>query len=491
MLRVAAMKQNGYPRRRPRDVLLGLLVWNWRYSSGFQASHTARRHQINAMALKPQQFASDTSESDDEFISSVLYEGTFEGMDNGVLAYLRDGGKTMPPKTRRLISQITSEYVYGVEGRPNLDSRGVTEVFDSEYEPLPVSVVVGSKTFGPGQGEELVVQIASLGVLYGLPAEILLKILDCAEPNNQTLKEFRTEFEAVGWEQVSFPSGLGIRVKKDLVFRTSRPSSDQSFFPPSRIPWKSRSSRRASEAAQRGIELAAKAVAPEQNFMTKEEFLVEIENEIQADPLSQVAETESTTSFSSGSLALGGDVLPSFPSQRYGMAWKRVKRLLISPTLPFADNATWKKFSGIWVTQIQRMKDAGRAGLMAYAFINFVLYTVGVTWQWRHIAVEAPSGNGATLVSLVARKFVKVFARVYLAAGVFKLVRIAASLAIAPSADRVLRFTQRKLRVSENAAFLLLLTLLLKTFFGTLAVVCLGDSALRQALKNPLEAATV
>ena len=128
------------------------------------------------------------------------------------------------------------------------------------------------------------------------------------------------------------------------------------------------------------------------------------------------------------------------------------------------------------------MKQAGRAGIMSYAFINFVLYTVGMVWQWRRIAVAVPVPDGATLVSLTIRKFMKAFTRVYAGAAVFKIFRIVAALALAPAAGRVLAFTQRKLRVSENTAFVILVTLLLKTFLGTLAVVFLGDSALRKAI---------
>ena len=134
---------------------------------------------------------------------------------------------------------------------------------------------------------------------------------------------------------------------------------------------------------------------------------------------------------------------------------------------------------------MKKLKDAGRAGLLAYAFMNFALYTVGMVWQWRRIAVDMPPPAGSTLVSLTVRKFAKAFTRVYVGATVFKLVRIVVSIAMAPAAGRVLSFTQRKLRVSENAALLILISLLVKTFLGAVAIVCLGDTALRTAIQLP------
>ena len=135
-------------------------------------------------------------------------------------------------------------------------------------------------------------------------------------------------------------------------------------------------------------------------------------------------------------------------------------------------------------SQYKKLKGAGRAGLMAYAFMNFVIYTVGMAWQWRRIQLDVPPPVGATLVSLTIRKFIIAFTRVYVGAAVFKLARIGISLALVPPAGRVLNFTQRKLKVSENAALVILITLLLKTFLGTLVVVFLGDTALRKAIQT-------
>lgn len=461
---------------------LTLLLWS---SVAFTSLPLQSPRITSPSQPKTLRFALDVSNSENDeqaFISSVLYDGTFEGVDDGMLAYLPDGGKTIPPRTRRLVSQITSQFIYGIEGQPNLSSRTIVEVIKSEYESLPVSMTVGNRTFGSGGGDLLVVQIVSLAVLHQLPSEIMLKVVDCAATENQALRDFKTEFEAVGWEQVSFPAGLSIRIKKGLISRTTQPS-DQSFFPPSRLPWRSRSSSRAAEAAQKGIRLASEAKAPEQTIRTKEEFLVEMENEIQAPPLSEVAVTEPSDMLSSEALSLQ-DALPSFPSEGYSRAWTKVKRVLMTPSPALASNAGWKKFSNVMDTQYKKMKDAGRAGLMAYAFMNFVLYTVGVTWQWRRIAVEVPLPAGATMVSLTLRKFIKAFTRVYVASAVFKLVRVGISLALAPAAGRVLSFTQRKLKVSENAALVILITLLIKTFLGTLAVVCLGDTALRNAIRS-------
>jgi hypothetical protein len=160
-----------------------------------------------------------------------------------------------------------------------------------------------------------------------------------------------------------------------------------------------------------------------------------------------------------------------------------------SPSI-LSNNKSWKKVSSAIDTQYTKIKEAGRAGLMAYAFINFLLYTVGVAWQWRRITVEMPS-SGATVVSITLKKLGKAFARVYVGASLFKLPRIVVALALAPAAGRVLQFTQRKLGVSENAAFAILVALLVKTFLGTLAAVILGDSALKKTIPPPMTSSTV
>lgn len=460
--------------RKLLAVGLILSLWSsWAFNSNPPISQRAifsPRQQHSNTPLHFSLDVSSNSENDEQaFISSVLYDGTFQGIDDGLLAYLPEGGKNMPPRTKRLLCRITSQYVYGIEGQSNLSPRGIAEVLESEYDALSVSMIVGDKTFT----DALVVQIVSLAVLYQLPSEILLKIVQCAALEHPTLKEFQTEFQAVGWDKVRFPAGLGLRLKKGIISRTSKPS-DQLFFPPSRLPWKSTSSSRAALAAQKGIELAAQSKAPEQTIRTKEEFLVEIENEIQFAPVAAVTEPVGVDG-SFGTLSLP-DTLPSFPSERYSLAWMRIKRAIMNPSPP-----AWSKLSKVMDTQYKKLKGAGRAGLMAYAFLNFAIYTIGMTWQWRRIQLDAPLG--ATLVSLTLKKFVIAFGRVYVGAAVFKLARIGVSLALAPAAGRVLRFTQRKLRVSENAALVILMTLLVKTFLGTLAVVCLGDTALRKALQ--------
>ena len=482
------------------SVLVAVLVAgiiNWRPSSAFQSlpiNHASlldsrqpsifRHHHLLSCSSKNPPFtriesslqAGDARNSDGDeaaFVSSFLYEGTFQGMDEGMLAYLPDGGKNIPPRMRRLIQKVTSEYVHGVNRRPQVGLADVLDVIDTEYESLSpsVSFKVGNQTFE----EPRIVQIVSLAVLHQLPKEITLQLFSAANDDNQAVVDFRSAFQDGGWEQVSFPQGLGIRIKKRLQFNPNQP-----FFPPSKLPWRTRSKRKAAVAATRGILKAAETQAPEQNVMTKEEFLAEIENEMQAAPLSGLPVNEPTDSIG-GTLTRDG-ALPSFPAERYSMAWTKVKRIFMDPSKPLTNNKTLKKILAVAQTQYNKLKQAGRAGIMSYAFINFVLYTVGMVWQWRRIAVAVPVPDGATLVSLTIRKFMKAFTRVYAGAAVFKIFRIVAALALAPAAGRVLAFTQRKLRVSENTAFVILVTLLLKTFLGTLAVVFLGDSALRKAI---------
>lgn len=113
---------------------------------------------------------------------------------------------------------------------------------------------------------------------------------------------------------------------------------------------------------------------------------------------------------------------------------------------------------------------------MVDALINFVIYSVGISWQWRHLPLEL----------IIPKKLGNAFARVYVGASLFKLVRIFAAIALAPPAGRILKATQKKLGVSENTAFTIWIILLLKTFFATVAVSIVSDSALRKTMSvNP------
>jgi hypothetical protein len=435
--------------------------------------------------------SSRRSEGDEaSFSSSFLYEGTFQSFSDGLLSYLPNEGRSLPPKTRRLVKRITSEYIYGVDDNPRVDLGDVLAVIDDEYESfddVPVPVVVGGKTFqgGAGQVEHAVALILSLAVLHQLPKEITLRMLGPSGIDNnditregRVLEGFRIAFKAGGWEKVSFPKGLALRLKPKLDSRSAF-TPNLSFFPPSRLPWRSRSTRKAAEAAQKGVLKAAETQAPERNIMTKEEFLVEIEKEMRGTQLSVIPVDEPPNS--SRFLSLGDAPLPSFPSQRYSLAWTKVKRAIMDSSYLLSNNKSWKKFATMVHTQSSKLKQAGRAGLLAYAFLNFIMYTVGMAWQWRRIDMS-PVG-GVSIATLTMKKFGKAFARVFVVGASLKLGRILVALALAPAAGRALQFTQRKLGVSENTAFVILITLLLKTFFGTLAAVILGDSALRKTVQ--------
>lgn len=435
-------------------------------------SHHAKTDHFSSRIESSLWDAGNSAGDEVAFASSFLYQDTFEGLDDSLLAYLPDSGKYIPPRMRRLIKRITSEYVHGVDKQPKIDLADILEVVDIEHEALSpaVSFTVDNQTFD----DPRIVTIVSLAVLHQLPKEIALTLLD-ADNETQAMADFRPVFEDRGWERVSFPKGLGIRIKEKIQYNPNQP-----FFPPSKLPWRSRSKRKAAEAATRGIAKAAETQAPQRNMMTKEEFLAEIESEIQAAPFPGLPANETTASIRD-TLTLDG-ALPSFPVERYSIAWTKTKRQLMNPPKFLSRNKSLKTILTVAETQVNKLKQAGRAGILSYAFINFALYTIGIVWQWRRIVVEMPIPDGATLVSLIIRKFMKAFQRVYVGAAVFKLFRIVAALALAPAAGRVLQFTQRKLRVSENTALVILVTLLLKTFIGTLLITCLGDTALRQAI---------
>jgi hypothetical protein len=57
---------------------------------------------------------------------------------------------------------------------------------------------------------------------------------------------------------------------------------------------------------------------------------------------------------------------------------------------------------------------------------------------------------------IISRKFARTFAALCVGSQVFKLPKLFGSVALAPLAGRVLKFTQKKLNISENKACILL-----------------------------------
>lgn len=107
------------------------------------------------------------------------------------------------------------------------------------------------------------------------------------------------------------------------------------------------------------------------------------------------------------------------------------------------DNAQkqWKTSS-----TLQRLKDCGLAGVVAYGMLNTAYYTSAFLFVWIYLA-QAPKGLG---MAGATRKFIEVFAMVWSGSQVTKLARAAIALFLAPGVDKGLEFATAKFKLSSK-----------------------------------------
>ena len=128
-----------------------------------------------------------------------------------------------------------------------------------------------------------------------------------------------------------------------------------------------------------------------------------------------------------------------------------------------------RKFQKASTKQFVRLQKAGRSGLLAYGFLNFILYSGGTLWQWHRVT------GGPTLQHQITR-LGKVLGAVYIGSQVTKPFRIALAVAMAPMGNRSLIWLQTKLRISEGFALAILMVSMIVTFLGVLASLTIGST---------------
>ena len=121
----------------------------------------------------------------------------------------------------------------------------------------------------------------------------------------------------------------------------------------------------------------------------------------------------------------------------------------------------------------EKLNQAGRAGFLAYGFLNLAVYAGGTLLQWHRISVAGPPTIGSQV-----QKLGKVLGTVYVGSQVTKLPRIALAVALAPAGNRSLDWLQNKLGVSEGTAFGILTAALIGSFFTVVSSLILGSALL-------------
>ena len=124
------------------------------------------------------------------------------------------------------------------------------------------------------------------------------------------------------------------------------------------------------------------------------------------------------------------------------------------------------------VVELQsKLQAAGRAGLLAYGFMNLAFYAGATCWCWSSL-----SPGGTTDLSSQIRKLGKVLGIVYAGSQLTKIFRISLAVVCAPIADRLLGSVKVKMDISEGKAMGILTVGMILSFLGILASLTIGST---------------
>jgi hypothetical protein len=332
-----------------------------------------------------------------------------------------------------------------------------------------------------------------------------------------------------GWEAVSFPQGLALIRPKNKLYQTEWNTEQPTpifaqIFPPRRRQ------RRKNHLIQRGQDAIAHAIntrPPQRRLLSKQEFLATMEAQIRgldvsipssnSDSIASAVMATTTTAsttlpsqnlrYSGDSMQLIGDatrsqsLLSSVASPSSSSPSSLDNTIAFSGMVGSSDTIRFgppmgklffpnsvQPISGIRMSfrrlkrflkrQYSTLKEHGRAGFLAYCFFNFVYYSIGMVWQWRHISTTTPtdptmilnssaslassilsssssgfaSSSNTVILTMCLIKFGKVFAYVLTLSQLFKIPKLVSSVAIAPFTSKLLQWTKQKFQTSDNIA---------------------------------------
>uniref|UniRef100_A0A7S2UPK7 Uncharacterized protein n=1 Tax=Attheya septentrionalis TaxID=420275 RepID=A0A7S2UPK7_9STRA len=371
------------------------------------------------------------------------------------LSYLPSGGLNLPPKSRDLLARATMQYLRkstnngqssSADGDVKLSE--VLSIIDEEFKFYNVPFSVGDPSHGADRkskdkddlkAAEISRKIFAFSAFYRLPREITTVLFGEEEYGlrMQRVAKYYNDFVRWGWKGVLFPKGLGVRIRrKYLESKRAR----YSILP--RLLKRDRNE--AIQEAELAIKDSSSTDLPVRR-MSREEFLATMDKELSF-PASDDDNRQSLFK------------VPTFFFPNRNNVFKRIKRQFDSQT--------------------NKLKGAGRAGVIAYGALNFAWYTLAVMWQWGRVssAPVSPGTIGALKYSI--KKFGKVLIGTYVGSQVTKLARLSLAVLLAPIGDRALRSTQKKFNINESRAFWLLTTLLIGSCLGVWTSVIVGDAAL-------------
>lgn len=130
--------------------------------------------------------------------------------------------------------------------------------------------------------------------------------------------------------------------------------------------------------------------------------------------------------------------LPSPPTTTNRTQFFRT--VVVPPPLPTTSTATprpyfpnaslRRRFARWWQRPAAQLRRHGAAGVVSYALLNCLWYTLGMAWQWRRLA--ASTSTSTRTFSHFLQAYVTCFTTVYAAAQLAKVGKLAVAVALAP-----------------------------------------------------------
>ncbi|KAL3944258.1 MAG: hypothetical protein SGBAC_001652 [Bacillariaceae sp.] len=390
-------------------------------------------------------------------------------MEQDLLSYLPNRGQDMPPDFLQLIRDATTRYCHPSDFHEGNDLGGISHIIDVINFEYKVSsnrpIAIQNVTY---TDQQILTKLLSVCIFHKLPASIvweLLKEYDIRNEESSTSKNetkieegcsFRTCLQAMkadGWKAIAFPEGIRVQVRPGQVCSTWKDN-----LPPRKVT---------REMADTLIEKAHIANNPSPPIS-----------------LSSVAATSMATAAITSNSKLkqrSGKktarepelALPSSPGATIAIPFFPRDRVTVVSKIQTRITTALSKVRSKTQKLTEKLNQAGRAGFLAYGFLNFALYAGGTLLQWHRISTTGPPA-----ISSQIQKLGKVLGTVYVGSQVTKLPRIALAVALAPVGNRSLDWLQKKFGVSEGTAFGMLTAALIGSFLTVVGSLIVGSALL-------------
>lgn len=408
-------------------------------------SQSQRRDEIRiSTALQTGKYSSFTLLATE---SSEFLDIAEETRNFSLLDFLPQRGRILPFRTRKLFHSVTESYVFQKKEPylPLYTADDLRLTIDEEYEVKEVPLCLGNLTLDSDaeieENAQTMVEVLSLAALHRLPKELALGLLKPI--TDATTKAYVDIFERFGWNAVCFPRGLALQLKREL-----RSKEQQKGWWKNAWNLRRREKRLQLEAAIAVAE-AQRVQAPEvRSTSPRDEVLAKIEQQLSEHAIKPI---------------------------------RRKDELLFFPNSMPLKSFSLRQFRRFAKRQYSMLKRKGRAGVLSYCVFNLLFYTMGMAWQWQRIAPADPLTTSSSITMVMVRKFARVFASLYVAAQLIKIPKVFGAIALAPYAQRVTDVVSKKLKVSQNVALVVLMSLMVVSWAAVIGALILGDYAkLRQ-----------